>query len=165
MSRLIVAIALLAFSVVPCIADESENLRIVAAMTEAINQRDFDALDALVSADVVRHSAATPDVHVSNLDEFKAFLRADLAACPDAKQKIDIMFGSGDKVAVRAFYIGTQTGAMGPFPPSGKKLELPFMGILRIEDGKIAEIWVEWDNMSALTQLGHFPDPEEGKKE
>lgn len=31
------------------------------------------------------------------------------------------------------------------------------MGILRIEEGKIAEIWVEWDNLNALTQLGHFP--------
>jgi predicted ester cyclase len=48
---------------------------------------------------------------------------------------------------------------MGPFPPSGKPLEIPFLGILRIEDGKIAEIWVEWDNLSALTKLGHLPPP------
>ena len=46
---------------------------------------------------------------------------------------------------------------MGPFPPSGNRLQIPFVGILRIEDGKIAEIWVEWDNLNALMQLGHFP--------
>ena len=49
---------------------------------------------------------------------------------------------------------------MGPFPPSGLELEIPFIGLLRIEDGKIAEIWVEWDNLNALAQLGHFPPPE-----
>ncbi|MGB5302463.1 MAG: ester cyclase, partial [Gemmatimonadota bacterium] len=51
------------------------------------------------------------------------------------------------------------TGQMGPFPPSGKQLELPFIGLLRVENGKIAEIWVEWDNLNALAQLGHFPPP------
>ena len=36
------------------------------------------------------------------------------------------------------------------------------MGALfRIADGRIAELWVTWDNMSALGQLGHFPPPTE----
>jgi hypothetical protein len=48
---------------------------------------------------------------------------------------------------------------MGPFPPSGKKVESTFLRILRLEDGKIAELWVEWDNLAMLTQLGHFPRP------
>lgn len=62
--------------------------------------------------------------------------------------------------AVNARYIGTQDGPMGPLPASGKTLELPFMAILRFADGKIAELWVEWDNLSAFSQLGHFPPPE-----
>jgi len=57
--------------------------------------------------------------------------------------------------------MGTQKGPMGPFPASHKRMELPFIGILRLEQGKVAEIWVEWDNLNALTQLGHFPLPEE----
>lgn len=62
-----------------------------------------------------------------------------------------------DKVALRAIYRGTQTGQMGPFPPSGRKVAIPFRGILRIQNGKIAEMWVEWDNVAVLTQLGHMP--------
>jgi len=128
-------------------------------VTEAINDRNLDALDAFVSPTLVRHSAATPGLNVTSLDEFRAFLETDIAAIPDSVQTIDIIFGSGDFVAVRARYAGTQTGPMGPFPPSGKKMELPYIGILRFEDGLIVEIWVEWDNLSALTQLGHFPPP------
>lgn len=138
-------------------ADESRNIQMVVAMTEAINSRDLNALDAFVSADVVRHSAATPGVVVTNIDEFRTFLEADFATVPDSVQIIDIIFGSGDYVAVRARYMGTQTGPMGPFPASGKKLELPYMGIVRIEGGKIKELWVEWDNLNVLTQLGHYP--------
>ena len=53
---------------------------------------------------------------------------------------------------------------MGPFPATGKKVDLKYLGILRFEDGKIAEMWVEWDNMAILTQLGHFP-PEKKAEE
>jgi hypothetical protein len=48
---------------------------------------------------------------------------------------------------------------MGPFPPSNAKMELDFCGILRFEKSKVVEIWVTWDNLSALTQLGHFNQP------
>ena len=145
----------------PCLAGEVENVRIATAMTDAINARNLDALDEYVAPDVIRHSAATAGLVVSNLSEFKAFLKSDFATVSDSVQKIDVIFGGGDYVAIRARYIGTQDGPMGPFPASDKKLELPYNGILRFEDGKIVEIWVEWDNLFALTQLGHFPPPEE----
>jgi len=149
---------MLALASLSCATSQTEaNKELVRRMTEAINQRDFDALDELVAADLQRHSAATPDVTVENLEQFKEFLRQDLSAVPDAQQEIDFLLAEEDLVAGRVFYRGTQTGQMGPFPPSGEQLEIPFIGILRIEDGKIAEIWVEWDNLSALTQLGHFP--------
>ena len=128
-------------------------------MIEAINERDFDALDDVVAEDVRRHSAATPGVEVKSLDDFKAFLKHDLAVIPDGSQEIHFMLSEDDRVAVYATYRGTQSGPMGPFPPSGRVAETPFIGIARIEDGKIAELWVEWDNLGILTQLGHFPPP------
>jgi predicted ester cyclase len=153
-------IAILATMNLACAADPTEhNKDVVQRMTDAINARDFDALDDLVAADVHRHSAATPGVAVENLEQFKAFLHQDLAAVPDAQQEIRLMLAEGDLVAVRAIYRGTQSGQMGPFPPSGLPVEIPFIGILRIEEGKVAEIWVEWDNLNALVQLGHFQPP------
>jgi steroid delta-isomerase-like uncharacterized protein len=143
-----------------CRPDQTErNKEIVRRMAEAINERDFDALDELVAQDIHRHSAATAGVTVENLDQFKEFLRQDLSAVPDAQQDVNLLLAENDLVAGRFTYRGTQTGQMGSFPPSGKPMEVPFIGILRIADGKIAEIWVEWDNLSALTQLGHFPPP------
>ena len=31
------------------------------------------------------------------------------------------------------------------------------MCIIRLARGKIAEIWVEWDQLAFLTKLGHLP--------
>jgi len=145
----------------PCIADEAENIQLAESMVKAINDRDLDRLDQLMSPNVVRHSAATAGVIVTNLAEFKAFLQSDFSAVPDSVMKIDVIFGNQNFVGMRATYSGTQSGAMGPFPATGKRFELPFVGILRIDQGKILEMWVEWDNVYALTQLGHLGPPDE----
>jgi predicted ester cyclase len=49
---------------------------------------------------------------------------------------------------------------MGDLPASGKEFMLKNIVIQRIEDGKIAETWISWDNVAMLTQLGFFPPPE-----
>jgi predicted ester cyclase len=46
---------------------------------------------------------------------------------------------------------------MGPFPALGRKMKLDVGALLRVRAGKIAEMWVTWDNMAALAQLGHLP--------
>jgi len=165
------ALSLIVVTVISCAPDQSRTSEdVVLGMIEAVNTRNFDALDDFIAADVRRYSGATPDVKVESLDDFKAFLHQDLAGVPDAQQEVNQIFSDGPMVAVHVTYRGTQTGQMGPFPPSDMPIELPFIGLLRVEDGKIAEIWVEWDNLNILSQLGHFPPPvppqaEEGESE
>ena len=161
MCRLSVLLVLPLLWSVPCGADEVENVELAESMVKAINDRNLDQLDHLISPNVVRHSAATAGVLVTNLAEFKAFLESDFSAVPDSVMKVDVIFGNQDFVAMRATYSGTQSGPMGPFPATGKRFELPFVGILKIDDGRISEMWVEWDNVFALTQLGHLAPPAE----
>ena len=49
---------------------------------------------------------------------------------------------------------------MGDFPATGNAVQAPFLAMFRIESGRIAELWVEWDNVAMLSQLGLFPPPE-----
>ncbi len=137
--------------------DLEANKNTVRQLIAAINEHDFDAIDELVAADVVRHSQATPGVEVHNREQLKEFLRQDLATFPDAHQEIHSMVAEGDKVALYLTLTGTQDGPMGPFPPTGRKVEVKFLGIMRVENGKVSEIWAEWDNLGILMQLGHLP--------
>ena len=52
---------------------------------------------------------------------------------------------------------GTQSGALGHTPPTGRFVESECLAIYRIEDGVITEAWAEWDNLSTLRQPGHLP--------
>jgi predicted ester cyclase len=136
-----------------------ENKALVRRFGEAMNARQFHLLDELVAPGFLRHCQATPDIDVRSLQDFKDFLKQDAAVFPDSIQTLRYMLAEGDLVAIWAIYEGTQKGPMGPFPPSGKKMCIDFGAILRVENGRIAELWVTWDNMAALAQLGHLQAP------
>jgi predicted ester cyclase len=130
---------------------------LVQRFGEAMNARRLDLLDDIVAPDFVRHCQATPQVDVKNLASFKEYLRQDDGVFPDSVQTLSHVVVEGDLAAIWATYEGTQKGPMGPFPASGKRMKLEFAAVLRVRGDKIAEMWVTWDNMAALAQLGHLP--------
>jgi predicted ester cyclase len=109
-----------------------------------------------MASDVVRHCEATPSVEVRSLDQVKEFLRQDSGVFPDSVQTIILLIAEDNLVAAWSTYEGTQEGPMGPFPPSGRKMQIDFGAVFRIEGGKITEWWVTWDNMTILSTLGHL---------
>jgi predicted ester cyclase len=136
---------------------EDTNKQLFIQGIEAVNSRNWAALDTQIVANYVRHCQATPQVQIRSLEDFKAYLKQDAATFPDSRITIDKMVAEGNLVAFYCTYTGTQKGPMGPFPASDRKMILEFAGIHRVENGKLVETWLTWDNLATLTQLGHFP--------
>lgn len=134
-----------------------ENKSLLSRFGEALNARNFDAVRDLLTPDFIRHCQATPDVVVENQEQFIEYLKMDNAVFPDSRQTAEHVVAEGDLVAFWLRYEGTQKGQMGPFPPSNKRMQLDVGGIFRVRDGKFAELWITWDNLASLAQLGHFP--------
>ena len=134
-----------------------KNKELVAEVFAVIEAGDFDKLDQYIATDYVRHCQATPDVNVTSLEGLKEFLKGDLETVSDPKMVVHRLLAEDDLVAFWATYSGVQDGPMGPFPATGKRMELDFAGMHRIADDKIVETWVIWDNLTGLTQLGLFP--------
>lgn len=139
-----------------------KNKDLVRRFVSAGNAKDMDALDEILAENLVRHCQATPEVNVTDREAFKRFLEETAATFPDQRASMDTLVAEGDRVAFYGSFSGTQEGPMGPFPPSGKRLDVEMAGQFRIEDGKIAELWVTWDNVAGLVQLGHLPSPDAG---
>jgi predicted ester cyclase len=137
--------------------DAERNKAVIQRFLDAWNRHEADALEEFVLPSVVRHCPATPHVTVSNLDELKEFLRQDTAIFPDSVQAIEHSVAEGDLVATWATYEGTQRGPIGPYAPNGAKAKFDFAAVFRMENGRIAEWWVTWDNLSILRALGHVP--------
>lgn len=137
-----------------------QNKAVVAAFVQAINTQDWEQLAELVHPAFVRHSQAGGSPGVRCRNDLIRFLRGEFDTFPDAQEGIADMVAEGDRVAVRHSFRGTQTGPMGPHPPSGRVMAADYLAIYRLADGRIAEAWVEWDNLSGLTQLGHHKHAE-----
>lgn len=146
-----------------CCPDSGEQLvtnkSLVREFVAIGNARQFDRLSEVIADDFTRHSQATPGLVVTSRNAFRAFMEQDVLAFPDSQVTLHQVVAEGDRVAVWATYSGTQLGQMGPFPPTGKRMAIDFGAVFRIENGLIAELWVTWDNMAALGQLGLLPEP------
>jgi predicted ester cyclase len=141
----------------PITAEEARDL--IHRLEVAMNARTLDDLDDVVAPNFVRRCQATPDVHVTSREQFKEFLVAYTTSFPDNVQTFTHVVAEGDVIGIWATYQGTHTGPLGPFPPTGRKVDFEFGGIFRAEDGKLAEFRLTWDNMTILAQLGLLPDP------
>jgi predicted ester cyclase len=136
---------------------EELNKSVVQRFGEAQQARKLDLLDELVAPDFVRHCQATPWVEIRGLDEFKRLIQEDRAAVPDGRVTPRFLIAEGDYVAMYCTYTSTHTGQWGPIPPTDKRFELDISGVIRLASGKIAELWITWDNLAVLTQLGRWP--------
>lgn len=85
-----------------------------------------------------------------------AFLQDEATTFLDAHETIDDLIAEDDRGAVRHTFPGTQKGPLGSFPPTGRTMEATRLAIYRIESGRIAEAWAEWDTQFGLKQLGHL---------
>ena len=131
------------------------NKALVRAFVAAINAQNWERLRELVAPDFVRHSDAAGSPGIHSRDELEAFLRHELVTFPDAHESLEDLVAENDKVAARHRFTGTQHGPMDTLPPSGRTMTATYLAIYRIADGRIAEAWAEWDNLTGLVQLGH----------
>ena len=138
---------------------EAQNKAIVLEAFDAMNNHDYDRVKELLAPDYLRHSQATPDAVIDNRDDFMALIDEWMTAFPDAKQTVHLLAADSNLVAFYVTFSGTHEGPMGPFPATGKRMDSETAGFHRLENGKIVETWVTWDNMAVMQQLGLLPPP------
>lgn len=125
---------------------------------EVFNQGNFDVADELIGANVLEHQlqpGVAPDAAGPEL--VKQIARFYRSAFPDLQIAIEDLIAEEDRVAARVTISGTHQGEMMGIPPTGKRVQVSSIDIIRFEDGKAAEHWGETDVMAMMQQLGVVP--------
>ena len=123
---------------------------------EVFNKKNLAALEELISPNHIDHSAAAAG-SPAGPEGSRQLIGMMLTAFPDLHVTIEDMIAEGDKVVFRMTMRGTQQGALGSIPPTGKQVAVSTIDIVRIEGGKIAEEWGIDDMLGMLQQLGLVP--------
>jgi steroid delta-isomerase-like uncharacterized protein len=132
---------------------------------ECWNATDRDGWAALYTDDVVYEGPG--GARIAGLENLKEwYFDALLTAAPDRGSKDVVLFTDGDYVVEQARYTGTHTGTWrtpeAEIPATGKGLDFPFVGVSRVDDGKIASIRIYYDQVEVFTQLGLMPGANAG---
>jgi predicted ester cyclase len=140
---------------------EQQNMAVIRGTHAALASGDLEGFKAAISPNYVRHCQAMPPElqELRGTNEFFGFIEEFLVAVPEYEDTISLMIADGDKVAYVSTITGVMTGPMGGFPATGKEFTLDNIIIQRLENGKVMETWVSWDNVAFLSQLGLMPPP------
>ena len=136
--------------------DIEENKAVIRRFVEEVqNNKNWDAFDELNSSDFVNLSA--PPGVPNDKEGGKMFLGAFINAFPDSYVTIEDMIAEGDQVVTKKTFTGTHTGEFSGIPPTGNRVSIQYVDIMRVRDGQIVEHWLSMDQLSFMQQLGVVP--------
>lgn len=134
-----------------------EYKRIARRVPEEIaTERNLDLIDEVYAEDAVEHA---PYGDTRGVAELRADFDRFLAAFPDFSATVEDIAAEEDTVAMRVTLRGTHEGEFMGIEPTGREFEVQNMVFTRIEDGKIAERWLQPDMLGLLRQLGVVEPP------
>jgi steroid delta-isomerase-like uncharacterized protein len=123
---------------------------------DRINEGDIDGFAALLSDDFVEHEE-TPGLPPTK-EGVREFFRMYRAAFPDLHMDAEDVLASGDKTVARVRATGTHRGELMGIPPTGKRIDVQLIDIMKFDDaGSVREHWGVVDMMSMMQQLGVAP--------
>ncbi len=120
-------------------------------LEEVWNQGNLDAAREIVAADVVGHVG---NHRFQGIEVLEERVTGGHAAFSDLHFVAEDVIAEGDKVVIRWRQTGTNTGTYMGHPPTHRTLETTGINIFRIVSGKIAEVWVNSDDLGEMHQLG-----------
>ncbi|HET7284210.1 MAG TPA: ester cyclase [Nitrososphaeraceae archaeon] len=106
---------------------------------------NLEVADEILSSDFVIHNPVLPKELSKGPEGTKKYASAVIAAVPDRKIVHDDVFAKGDKVLIRWTNSGTNTGPLFGNPPTGKPYVVTGFDLFRISNGKIMEMWQQYN--------------------
>lgn len=107
------------------------------------NKFDTSIADTIISPQVAFRG--TMEHKTQDREGFKRYVREIQAGFPDFQARIDAVYVDGENCVARLLWTGTHNGEFRGVKATGRKFEYPGVGIFRIEQGLIKDVWAVGD--------------------
>ena len=127
-------------------------------MEECWNQGNMEAVRELLADDCRYHDPVFPSL-TSGAENIEQHITTCRNGFPDLNFTLDDTIAERNEVVIHWTGRGTHKAPFLGMPPTNKQTTVSGTSIFRIEDGKIAEQWADWNLMSLMEQLGLAATP------
>jgi len=135
-----------------------ENKAVVRRQEEELFTRGtLDAADEIYAPGYVGHDPSNPE-DIRGLEAAKQAAADYRRAFPDLRVTLEDLIAEGDKVVARLRFRGTHRGELDGIAPTGRRVDCSGIVVSRMEGGKIAEDWANFDDLGMMRQLGVLPE-------
>jgi steroid delta-isomerase-like uncharacterized protein len=135
-----------------------ENKAVVRRQEEELFTRgNLDAADEIYAPGYVGHDPSNPE-DIRGLEAAKQAAADYRRAFPDLRVTVEDLIAEGDKVVARLRFRGTHRGELDGIAPTGRRVDCSGIVVSRMEGGKIAEDWANFDDLGMMRQLGVLPE-------
>ena len=135
---------------------EERNLRAVTDVLQYWNTQDVEGILAYYDDEIRWTNVALEEVY-NGKDEVRAFIHRLLVAFPDLNFEVTEKFARDDNISERWYIRGTHLGPFMGIPPTGKRVEIPGISMVRMRNGKFLSDWYLFDASGGLRQMGLLP--------
>jgi predicted ester cyclase len=121
-------------------------------VTEVWEARHPDAAEGFLAPGYRRHRSATGET-IDRAGQL-ALLGTFHRVFPDATITIEDSIEEGNRIAFRSTMRGTHRDTFLGIPPTGRKVTVGLLDLIRVEDGLFVEQWGGPDMLDLIRQLG-----------
>jgi steroid delta-isomerase-like uncharacterized protein len=138
-------------------SDEDRNKALLHRFYEELwTKGNMEAIPELLAEDFVDHHplpGAPP-----GREGLAALVTMWRTAFPDMRETCEDLIAEGDKVVGHFTMSGTHGGEFMGVPPTGRRVTMSRIDIVRVAGGKITEFWYGEHLLELTQQLGAVPD-------
>ena len=134
----------------------TEDEALVRRFFEEVDASNFESVRELVAPDFQDNLPGRAEP--ATINELLEVVKAWHQGFPDLSHSFDEVFSKDDRVVVRGRTRGTHKGEFMGVAPTEKSLELTFICIFRLADGRLAERWPQFDFFSWMEELRAAPE-------
>jgi predicted ester cyclase len=133
---------------------ERETEKLYRLVTKEIwCERRYELVDELISEEYVDH-IEQPGVEGTGTARYLASVRLMHSAFSDYHEEVEFVVADADRAAAYVRVTGRHDGDLMGIAPTGHKVDVRTMGILRFADGQVVERWGVGDSLTLMRQLG-----------
>lgn len=135
-----------------------ENRALVRRFVEEVQSGGrHDLIDEYLDAGFVDHSAMSG--FEPTREGVRQLVTAFRTAFPDLQFTIQDQVADGNRVVTRKTLTGVHRGEFMGIPATGSRIEVEVIDVLRVDDGRITDHWMNGDFLGLMQQLGAVPAP------